>query len=179
MAKPTGRPNGRPPRYNRELALAICERLAKGESLRAICRESDMPDRMTVNKWIVEDTDGFFDLYARSRDAGLDTIADEVFEIADDGSNDWMESNKPDAPGYVANGEHLARSRLRFDARRWYLSKLAPKRYGDRTVLAGDPDAPLVPAIDDRSAAAELAAILAPVLALPPPGDDDDVSDLA
>lgn len=33
--------------------------------------------------------------------------------------------------------------RVRVDARKWYLSKLAPKRYGDRLELAGDKEAPL------------------------------------
>jgi hypothetical protein len=43
-----------------------------------------------------------------------------------------MERNDPDNPGWQANGEHLQRSRLRFDARRWLASKIMPKVYGDR-----------------------------------------------
>ena len=37
--------------------------------------------------------------------------------------------------------------RIWFDARRWYSSKLAPKRYGDRIAqeLSGSDSAPLVP----------------------------------
>jgi hypothetical protein len=88
-----------------------------------------------VREWVVDDRDGFAERYARARDAGLDEIADQVLDIADDGQNDWMESNDPDNPGYRFNGEAAQRSRIRFDARRWYLSKLAPKRYGDKTAV--------------------------------------------
>lgn len=72
-----------------------------------------MPSEAAVRRWVVEDYEGFAAQYTRARDIGLDCVADEVFEIADDGS------------------DHQ-RDRLRFDARRWYLSKLAPKRYGDK-----------------------------------------------
>ena len=37
-----------------------------------------------------------------------------------------------------------ARDRLRLDSRKWLMSKVAPKRWGDRTIHMGDPDAPLV-----------------------------------
>ncbi|NBB51205.1 hypothetical protein GVN24_23260 [Rhizobium sp. CRIBSB] len=65
----------------------------------------------------------------------MDELADECLEIVDDGSNDWMEKHHEGNISYVINGEALGRSRLRFDHRRWYLSKLAPKRFGDRTAL--------------------------------------------
>lgn len=108
------RPVGRPSSYTPEIAAAICERLAAGQSLRAICRDEDMPAEATVRKWAVEDVNGFSAQYTRSRDIGLDAIADDVFEIADNQRGD------------------PTRDRLRFDARRWYLSKLAPKKYGDK-----------------------------------------------
>jgi len=60
-------------------------------------------------------------------------MADEVMEIADDGTNDWIESNDPDNPGYRFNGEHYQRSRLRVDTRKWMLAKALPKIYGDKT----------------------------------------------
>lgn len=72
------------------------------------------------------------DLYARAREACADAIAEDIMRIADDGSNDWMEANANDDPGWRANGEHIQRSKLRVDARKWLLSKIAPKQYGDR-----------------------------------------------
>lgn len=96
-----------------------------------------MPDRTTVHDWVINDREGFATQYAHAREVGLDEMADEVMDISDDGKNDWMDRNDPENPGYLANGEHQARSRLRVDTRKWYLSKLAPKRYGDKLELSG------------------------------------------
>lgn len=126
-----------PDPYTPEVAAEILKRLAAGESLLSICKDPLMPHRSTVYEWVLNDRDGFSDKYAQARDVGLDRMADEVVEIADDGTNDWMRSNDPDNPGYQINGEHQARSRLRVDTRKWYLSKLAPKRYGDKLELSG------------------------------------------
>jgi hypothetical protein len=38
-------------RYRPELARRICERVASGESLRAVCEDADMPHRATVLAW--------------------------------------------------------------------------------------------------------------------------------
>lgn len=138
---------GRPSKYSPELRNKICARLATGESLRSICRDEDMPNRSTVHSWVIEnigeikDGDtvieaGFSDHYTRARDLGLDEMADDLLEISDDGTNDWMEktinkgkSNEETIE--VLNKEAVMRSRLRVDTRKWYLSKMAPKRYGD------------------------------------------------
>lgn len=113
---------GRPSLYTQEVAQTICDQLAQGVSLRKICKPDEMPHEATVRRWVVEDYEGFATQYTRARDIGLDCVADEVFEIADDGT------------------DHQ-RDRLRFDARRWYLSKLAPKRYGDKIAhVGGDPE---------------------------------------
>lgn len=107
------KPRGRPLTYTAEVADVICNRLANGESLYGICKAKDMPPESTVRGWVVDDHAGFAAKYARSRDVGLDHVAERVIAIAD-GKGDSQ------------------RDRLRFDARRWYLSKLAPKRYGDK-----------------------------------------------
>jgi hypothetical protein len=59
-------------------------------------------------------------------------MADELMEIADDGRNDWMERHGEEDPGWQVNSEHIQRSRLRVDARKWTLSKVLPKIYGDK-----------------------------------------------
>jgi hypothetical protein len=64
-------------------------------------------------------------------------IADELLEIADDGSNDWMEREKG---GYELNAEHIQRSRARIDTRKWLLSKMLPKVYGDTKDDSADRD---------------------------------------
>ena len=120
---------GRPEIYTPELAATICERLAKGESLRSICRLEGMPDRATVTNWLITDKEGFFSQYTRARDIGLDEMADELFDIADDSTRDtFVDDNGNER----TNSEVVARSRLRVDTRKWYLSKLAPKKYGEK-----------------------------------------------
>ena len=167
---------GRQSSYTPEIAREICERLAAGETLRAICRSDERyPSEVTVRRWALDNVQGFAAQYALARDLGLDAIADETFEISDDGRNDWVEKQRDDGSTYIAlDAEHVARSRLRLDTRKWYLSKLAPKRYGDALKLSGDPEAPLVPAPADPAAA--LAAILASAAKR---REESDASDLA
>jgi hypothetical protein len=71
-------------------------------------------------------------------------LADEIIDIADDGSNDWMERELESGKTIeVLNAEHVARSRLRVDARKWVAAKLKPKKYGDKTLVGSDPDNPM------------------------------------
>lgn len=126
---------GRPSSYTPEVAEEILRRLSEGESLRSICRDDHLPAESTVRLWAVDDIHGFSAQYARARDVGLDAVADELLEISDDATNDWMERNGSDSEGWAVNGEALGRSRLRVDTRKWLLSKMAPKKYGDRVAL--------------------------------------------
>lgn len=125
-------PPGRISDYTQELAAEICARLAEGMTLRQVCRGDGMPTESTVRRWVLEDRHGFSAQYAEARHIGYQSMADELLEIADDGSNDWMERNGET----VANGEHVQRSRLRLDTRKWLLSKALPKVYGDKLDLS-------------------------------------------
>lgn len=128
------------PRFGQDVFDAICNRLADGESLRAICRTKGMPDERTVRRWAADEEHAFAPQYARAREIGYLKLADEILEISDDGSNDWMlragkgEGGDEETPGYVLNGEHVQRSRLRIDSRKWLLSKMLPKVFGDKVV---------------------------------------------
>lgn len=117
--------------YNEQTALAICERLAEGQSLREICRSEDMPAASTAFKWLSQNED-FAERYARAKEIGIEAIAEDILDIADNASNDWMGRNDEDNKAYAFNGEHVQRARLRIDSRKWLLSKLAPKKYGDK-----------------------------------------------
>ena len=57
-----------------------------------------------------------------------------MLDIADDACNDWMERLGEDGQpiGYQLNGDHIQRSRLRIETRKWLATKLQPKKYGDR-----------------------------------------------
>lgn len=129
---------GAPSSFTAEMADVICERIADGESLRAICAAEDMPDKATVFRWLANHAE-FRDQYARAREAQADSLFDEILDIADDGSNDWMAQNTKDgeAVGWRENGESLRRSVLRVDARKWMAGKLQPKKYSDKLSVDG------------------------------------------
>ena len=135
-AEEAPKPTGRPTSFNDTIADAICERLGDGESLRSVCCDEDMPNKATVFRWLAAH-ESFRDQYARARETQADSIVDEMLDIADDASNDWMEKRDKDGAniGWQENGDAMQRSRLRIDARKWMASKMAPKKYGDRQVL--------------------------------------------
>lgn len=90
-----------------------------------------MPAPSTVFLWLQKHKE-FSDQYARALEARTEAMADDILAIADDGTNDWMERKHGDDVAWVTNGEALQRSRLRVDARKWLMSKMAPKKYGDK-----------------------------------------------
>jgi len=124
---------GRPSDYTQEIADTICLLIAEGQSLRKICTDESMPDKSTVFRWIARNCT-FRDQYAQAKDQGAMVWAEEILDIADDGANDYMEllDESGDVKGYRLNGEHVQRSKLRVDSRKWLLSKLMPKKYGDK-----------------------------------------------
>lgn len=134
------RPHGRPTVYDEYSVGIILEQLAAGVSLKRICaRDDTLPAESTVRKWALEDRNGFYARYARARDIGLDSMADETLDIADDGRNDYT----VDGDGNVlVDWDHIARSKVRIDTRKWYLSRLAPKRYGALLRLDEKPSEP-------------------------------------
>jgi hypothetical protein len=124
-------PGGRPSDYTQETADRICAQLAEGKSLRTICKADDMPSTVTVYSWLRTRPE-FLTQYTRAKEDAADAFAEEMLDIADEASNDWMEVHDKDNPGYRFNGEHVNRSRLRVDTRKWIASKLKPKKYGER-----------------------------------------------
>jgi len=89
-------------------------------------------------QWVSADAD-FANRYAHARSSGLEVLAEELVEIADDTTHDQIIT----AAGVMQNSEYIARSRLRVDTRKWLLSKLAPKKYGDKLELSGDAENPI------------------------------------
>ena len=113
--------NGRPTIYTEELVTRICERLANGESLRKICRDNEMPDRKTVYLWLLDPKkESFFHQYTRACDIRADELFDELEEIAYNEDKD------------------VARAKLIVDTRKWYLSKVMPKKFGDKMDYTSD-----------------------------------------
>lgn len=127
---------GRPTAYTPEIAKYICQQLAEGRSLRSICADEGMPDRSTVYDWLDANAQGFPDQYTRARARQADTFLDEIIEIADDHTRDVREIEI--APGVKSTSvdyEVIARSKQRIDVRKWFMSKVAPKKYGDSKAL--------------------------------------------
>lgn len=126
-------PGGRPSTYTPDIADRLCKQLAEGMSLRRACELDDMPSKTTVLRWLRDDEE-FRSQYARARDAQADHYADEIIEISDNHDNDYITKTNSDGSEYEAiDHEHIQRSRLRVDSRKWIASKLKPKKYGDRT----------------------------------------------
>ncbi len=107
----------RPSSFRQEIADTICQRLALGESLRQICRDEGMPDRMTVIRW-KSDHPEFRIQYARAREDQADTYAELGLEAA-------------------LNADDPAKGCLAFDAYRWAAGKLKPGTYGDKVQHTG------------------------------------------
>jgi len=122
---------GRPTDYTVELADVICERLANGESMRSVCRDESTPAMTTVFRWLRE-KDDFRAQYAIATEERAEAFVEDMVDIADNATNDWMKSNGEDNEGYRLNGESIQRSRLRVDTRKWAASKMKPKKYGDK-----------------------------------------------
>lgn len=122
----------RPTDYTPEIATAICADISGGEKLGDICdANAAYPHKRTVYRWLSVHEE-FRHQYARAMEDRTHAMAEELLEIADDGRNDWMEKNHGENAVWVENGEAMGRSRIRIDTRKWLMSKMAPKKYGDK-----------------------------------------------
>lgn len=140
MAKATG--------YSEEIASAICERLACGESLRKICSDEKMPALRTVFDWLADDRYlPFRTKYAHAREAQADTLFDEILDIADTPQLGEKTKTKPDGDVEVTSGDMIDHRRLQIETRKWMASKLYPKKYGDKLDLNVDGQMTLTPQI--------------------------------
>lgn len=125
-------PGGRPTDFTPELATLICEHISTtSRSLRTICKEENMPSVATILNWL-RDKPEFLAQYNIAKQEQADFMSEEMVDIADDGSNDFMEITKGDETYNVENKEWTSRSKLRVETRKWLASKLKPKKYGDK-----------------------------------------------
>lgn len=102
--------------FSPEIANTICDRLSAGESLRKICgadRDDGMPGQTVVYQWLATNPE-FAKQYAHARETQGETYADRAVDEA-------------------LTASDAALGRLKMDALKWAASKLAPKKYGDKT----------------------------------------------
>ena len=117
----------RPSEYSAEVAAEICAWVASGKSLvkwSAIEGHASLP---TIRAWQQKYPE-FLSQYAHARLACYEVWAAQIVDIADDGLNDSYIDEKGNTR---TDHDVVNRSRLRVDARKWLLSKLLPKVYGD------------------------------------------------
>ncbi|WP_210265292.1 hypothetical protein [Ensifer canadensis] len=104
---------GRPTTYSAEMAARICAEIACGQSLRKVCKPSGMPAASTVFLWLSKHRE-FSEQYARAQADRTAYWAEEIVEISDDEKTETQ------------------RARLKVDTRKWLMSKMAPKKFGER-----------------------------------------------
>lgn len=114
-----------------EVMDTLCAHMAAGYTLKQCCRLDGMPTHAAIIQAARRDPDGIGKKYREAREHLMAYWAEELIDIADDASNDWMEREN----GPAVNAEAINRSRLRIDARKWLLSKLRPGEYGDKTTV--------------------------------------------
>jgi len=128
---------GRPTLYSEDIADEICERVAYGEPLTKICKSENLPKLTTVYRWLQEKAD-FRELYTKAREDQADTLADELSELADTEPERILSEG-----GNKIDAAYVNWMRLRIDTRKWTASKLKPRKYGDKTFMAGDAENPI------------------------------------
>jgi len=121
------RPRGGQLTYTQAVADEICAALAAGMSLRKVCQKPGMPPESTVRGWVIDDVQGFAAQYARARQLLAERWADEVLDLAD-----LPPATLPD--GRIDTGA-VNHQRLMVDSRKWLLSKVLPKVYGDKVAV--------------------------------------------
>ena len=120
------RPNAR--LYDREeITALVCAQIAEGKSLRSILDHDDkLPSVRTFLDWMGE-APALATQYAQARGVGYQLLADEIVAIADENY-----TTAEDGKRERLSNEAIARNRLRVDTRKWMLSKMLPKMYGDK-----------------------------------------------
>lgn len=133
----SGNKRGKGSCYTQELAQRICELIASGLGLPAVTQKlkaegSHAPTPANITDWALKIPE-FAEMYTHARIVQAHNMADELISIAEDGSKDRVTRYREDGTEYEATDfEHINRSRLRVDTRKWYLSKVLPKLYGDK-----------------------------------------------
>ena len=113
--------------YNKEQKEAILnsifEDISKGLSLRKACKNSGIP-RITFYNWI-DDEQKEIDRYTRAKEQGIEARFESIEE-------DYSEEPQRDPETGKIDSAWVQLQRLKIDSKKWELSKLAPKKYGDK-----------------------------------------------
>lgn len=111
----------------------VLKHMREGHSLRQSSIKAGITPQSVLRA--VDKDSELAEQYAQARAAMIDKIADDIITIAD-------EEMIPTGEGKV-DSAMVQKQRLRVDTRKWLLSKMAPKKYGDKLELTGDDKSPL------------------------------------
>lgn len=95
--------------------------------------------RMSFSKFyeMLDESEDRAKKYARACALRAERVNDEIIDIADESDRDTIVLKRPDGSEYEKeNTEYINRSRVRIDARKWWLSKTNPKKFGDKLDLS-------------------------------------------
>jgi hypothetical protein len=137
-------PTGRPSEYSEDIAARILAKIATTRiGLQSICdSDEDFPYPSTVYLWLMQNA-AFSERYARAKEDQMQVLEDEIIELADNTKVGETVTHKGDGSTERKVADMIEHRKLQIETRKWLMGKLKPKKYGDRTVLAGDKDAPL------------------------------------
>lgn len=138
------KPIGRPSDYSQDLADRICEELSMGKSLRTVCLADDMPSGKTVFSWMRIYPE-FLKQYARAKEEASDAMYEDIQDISDEGIS-VIKSGAEKKSGALAQIV-----RLQVDTRKWMMSKMKPKKYGEKLDLTSDGKALPTPIYNGKS----------------------------
>lgn len=124
---------GRPSDFTQKFADDFCSRLAAGESVRTICDTEGMPNATTVFAWLHKNAE-FHKQYLRAKQLSLLVLAEDLVHISDTPIEGTKTKDGPKGLE-VITGDMTEHRKLQIDTRKWYLSKLAPKVFGDRSTV--------------------------------------------
>lgn len=114
-----------------ELINTICEEMAKGRSLRSVVKDEGMPHHTTFFSWI-DDNKELLAQYVRACEARADSIFEDILSIADTPQEGVVIETDDHGRTKEKTGDMLGHRRLQVDSRKWILSKMQPKKYGDK-----------------------------------------------
>ena len=124
----------------------ILEETSQGASLSQIMAQKGYPKRNTVYKWLTED-ETFANKDAQAREERADKIFEEMIEIADTVElGDTIEDDGKRTT--KRTGDMVQHRKLRIDTRKWILSRMNPKKYGDKASVDIKTETPIFASIN-------------------------------
>ena len=124
-------PAGRPTKYSQKLADIIYEKLAQGISLRTVCKSEELPDIATVFRWLRE-REEFRNQYARAKEESAEAMNETLQDLGDDAIRLSQEVDSK------ASNAVVQAVKLKADNMKWAMSKMKPKKYGDKIDVTSD-----------------------------------------